>query len=61
MADLGDMQELLAQSFKPFIDSAMNLISEKQKMAESLKQITIDAEIKMLEVINIAQAKLEQK
>lgn len=61
MADLGDMQELLAPSFKPFIDSAMNLISEKQKMAESLKQITIDAEIKILEVINIAQAKLEQK
>ena len=59
MADLGDMQELLAQSFKPFIDSAMNLIGEKQKMAESLKQITVDAEVKILEVISIAQAKLE--
>ena len=59
MDELGDMQQLLIQSFKPFIDSAMNLIQEKQKLAGSLKQITIDAETKILELINTAQQKLE--
>jgi len=39
----------------------MNLIQEKQKLAGSLKQITIDAETKILELINTAQQKLEQR
>jgi hypothetical protein len=59
MDELGEMQELLLQSFKPYIDTAMNVISDKKKLADSLKQITIEAEAKILEVINTAQTNLE--
>lgn len=61
MEELGDMQQLLIQSFKPFIDTAMSLIEEKQKLSDSLKQITIDAEAKILEVISTAQTNLEKR